>query len=253
MITDYLWHPKTFHCISRQILENNIPNGGLEFPNIERELQAYMVERISQVLKNWQKPWTGMLIFRVGSQLQGIDQRLCNQRTQHSSSLRGNSIWLSLLVAYRKLEDKIVEWENLTLSKIKEPLRIRSPVTDILGEENEKLWSNLAKFSTNPKRIDLNYIIAHKRLPLAKFLADIKVARKDECRLCCKLPETQKHLFYECELIQPLLNTVKEEMKKCRLREELSYEVIVTHKNITKKRVHEVLSIYKQCIWQVHT
>ena len=58
-MASFFWYPKTFHCLNIQTLKNEITEGGLDFPDIETELQAYHLETICDALNNPEKQWVG--------------------------------------------------------------------------------------------------------------------------------------------------------------------------------------------------
>ena len=59
----FFWHPRTFHCINVKVLQNDPKKGGINFPNIESETEAYFLENISIALNHPEKQWVGMLVL----------------------------------------------------------------------------------------------------------------------------------------------------------------------------------------------
>ena len=118
---------------------------------------------------------------------------------------------------------------------------------------SDAMWRNISKSSKLYNRIDLNYLAAHTRLPLASFLASIHVSRSDRCRLCSEAPETQEHLFYHCNIVQELKSTLNRDIARMKTAPKpiRTYLLLMTHTPKVSRDVNELLSIFKQCIWQV--
>jgi len=68
------------------------------------------------------------------------------------------------------------------------------------------------------KRIDLNYMMAHRRLPLADPLRKIGITKDNKCRLCQIKPETLQHLFLQCEMITNLKDKLEKILGKTKVR-----------------------------------
>ena len=51
-MTKFFWHPKTFHCINLKTLQNEPNKGGLNFPDLELEINAYFLETIPTAINH---------------------------------------------------------------------------------------------------------------------------------------------------------------------------------------------------------
>ena len=147
-------------------------------------------------------------------------------------------------------------WEKADFKDIKEALQENVTTTGPDGESNDQIWGNIRNSSKSFKRVDLNFLAAYTRLTLANFLSHICVAKLNECRLCHTAPETQEHLFYGCELIQDLKNILLTDIRRLNRANSkpattLTYPCLMTHTPKLSYEENELLSIYKQCIWQL--
>lgn len=250
LMSTFLWYPKTFHSINRNILQNDIKWGGIDFPNIDLELDAYFLERISIAIGDWTKPWVGMLKYRLGNTLCHAHTNFSCRRTQHTD--KQTAISTIILKAFNIAKNKIMNWEKLDYTKIKTLIKVNIELHHLenLNVNWNKVWQKIRNSSRDRKRIDLNYRIAHRKLPLAHFLTHIGFLRDDRCRLCSNETETQKHLFLECTKVHALKLKVERELTRLtQTPTQITYVTLVTH-DIKGRKQNELLSIYKQCIWQ---
>ena len=189
-----------------------------------------------------------MLKYRLGEKLTNVHQ-IFRSRAKHTKKQTKTS---SLLIqAYEKTEGKNIKWEKTDFSKIKSAIRRNVEIPTPEGVTCKKFWNNIRKSSRSLRRVDLNYLIVHKKLPLAAFLSKIKVTNDDSCRLCLLEPETQEHLFYQCTKIKELKKILNEDLRKSTgIENLLSYDLLVTHLPVQSSHLNEILSIYKQSIWQ---
>ena len=86
-------------------------------------------------------------------------------------------------------------------------------LTSIKYDDYRHLFIILHKAVQNVKLKAFQY-----RLLLGKIVTNIDLkcwgkTDSDLCSLCKKLPETPRHLFYECEIVQPALDYI---IKNCR-------------------------------------
>ena len=251
-MTTFFWAPKTFHCINKETLQNDRKSGGLSFPDIELEIQAYFLENIKIAFTNPEKVWVGMLKYRMGKKMEKIDETIKNKNTKYAPLGQTTLISRITLNALDKIKDNVINWEKINHKKIKKILIENVTTTDTDGNTRNEDCFNIHKSSRNLKRQDLNYLIAHTRLPLALFLSKINVTRNANCRLCDKHPETQEHLFFTCTKIKDLRTKVDQDILKINGTPlHLTYPIITMHVNIKSSQINEILSIYKQCIWQV--
>ena len=181
-----------------KILQNAPKAGGLNFPDIELELQAYFLENITNAIKDKNKQWIGMLKYELGNELRNLDIRLIdeNSRIITKNKEHADIITRTMIDGLRKIKNKVNNWQKLDHQKITKLLRKNVQVTSTAGHADNKSWSRLRRSSKNLKRLDLNYLVANTRLPLANFLSSINVTNNSRCRLCGQEPETQEHLFF---------------------------------------------------------
>ena len=98
----------------------------------------------------------------------------------------------------------------------------------------------------------MNYLVALNRLPLARFLTTINITADPRCRLCHGDEETQLHLFIECPRVQALRTMAESDITRATKKVfTMSYSGVTMHEGIRSMLGHEILSIYKQCVWQV--
>lgn len=239
----FFWYPKTYHAIRLEVLQNQIENGGKNFPNLAKELEAYLTETVAIAAKHPQKSWVGMLRYRQGGLLEDILPKMKNV----ASSKKETRISTTIGSALGKLKGKVDQWEKIDYRKLLYRLKEDVPTTG-----NKEIWKNIGKSSKCFKRVDLNYLIAHERLPLADFLYKKGIAADDKCKLCCKTPETHMHLFYECALIDDLKNKLITELTKANRNNkfELTFHILTRHTPKVAPRINEILSAFKQSIWQ---
>ena len=196
-----------------------------------------------------------MLRYKLGNELRNLDNRLIdeNSRIITKNKEHADIITRTMIDGLRKIKNKVNNWQKLDHQKITELLRKNVQVTSTAGHADNKSWSRLRRSSKNLKRLDLNYLIAHTRLPLANFLSSINITNDSRCRLCGQEPETQEHLFFHCPLIQDLIAITKQDLQILnRSSINLTCSLITMHKNIKfASQMNEIISIFKQCIWQV--
>ena len=109
-MTKFFWHPKTFHCINIKVLENDLRKGGINFPNIEIEIEAYFLETISIAMNHPEKQWVGMLRYRLGEKLKGIlktDQQIV-KLTDKPSPTSDTIIWKAFQITIGNIKN----WEK---------------------------------------------------------------------------------------------------------------------------------------------
>ena len=199
-------------------------------------------------MNNPEKQWVGNFIFRLGNLLNGILPRNRSTKLTDKQSPASSIIQKS----FPKTIGKIPDWEKTDFRTIKKAIKINIQTTGPDGEIGKKIWTNIRKSSRSYKRVDLNYLAAHTRLPLARFLHQKQIARSDKCRLCYKESETQEHLFYTCCLIQELKRLLISDLNKIDgSGNQLTYNLLMTHTPNKSPIVNEYLSIFKQSIWQL--
>ena len=253
IIVAFFWHPKTFHCINAKVLQNSLKVGGLDFPNIDLELQAYFLETIVTAIKSPNKQWLGMMKYKLGNVLKNIDPAFRNRnQIIDTKEKQSTGIFRIIKEGITKIKDRVIDWRKLDHRKLKELLRENVLVTAADDCADSTSWSKLRRSSKNFKRLDLNYLIAHTRLPLAYFLSKINVTKDPKCRLCTNDLETQEHLFLECPCIQEHRNMVERDLETLTGSPSLlTYPLITMHRNVKSSDMNEIISIFKQCIWQV--
>lgn len=243
-MSSFFWYPKTHHPVSVQILQNDIDHGGQNFPNVALELSAYFAETLSLAVKYPEKEWVGMLRYRHGRLLEGI---LPGRKTVEIGTKQSVT---STIVdkALRKLKVKPIDWQKMEYSKLLTRLRENVQVGG-----TPRQWRNMRNSSRVYKRADLNYLIAHNRLPLASFLHKKGIARNDKCRLCNQEPETHQHLFYQCQCIQNvkqmLFDACKNNSRQAKSDVIVTFDLLTWHTPKPPQVLNELLSNFKQCIW----
>ena len=247
IMSSFFWYPKTFHSLNLQTLKNAIEVGGLDFPDLDTELEAYLLEKISVAISHPEKQWVGSFIYRLGRTLNNI-----LPRTRYTK-VTENQTATSMIVqkAFPKTIGKINDWKKMDYKKIRKAIRQNIHTTGPNGNLETKIWKNLRKSSRLYKRIDLNFLAAHNRLPLANFLFQKHIANSNKCRLCQKEPETQEHLFYNCLVIQNVRQKLFNDLNKINFNGNLDYELLITHSQVKSPLVNEYLFIFKQSIWQL--
>lgn len=235
----FIWYPKTYHAISRNTLMNDQHSGGLNFPNVAIELEAYFAESIAIACKHPEKAWVGMTRYRHGETLKDVLPPRKNQvnamKQSKTSSLTNGAL--------EKLKGTIGNWWKMDYGKLYEKIRENVPTAG-----NRQKWNNIRNSSKQTKRVDLNFLIAHDRLPLANPLYQRGIAKNDKCGLCSKCPETFKHLFYDCSIIQELKQKLINELRENRIN--FTLDLLRWHDPKPPPHLSELLSIYKQTIWQ---
>lgn len=237
----FFWYPKNHHPLNLRILQNDVNRGGQNLPNIQLEMETYFIETVSLAANNPEKPWVGMTRYRHGAMLKGILPEQKNTEITKKQSVTSKNVQNAL----QKLEGKIQNWNKMNYSKFLVILKENVPV-----EGREEDWRNIKNSSKNLKRADLNYKIAHGRLPLAEFLERKNITGDNKCRLCRKDPETHLHLFYECQTIQETKMALIVEIKRIDHKfGGLTFEFLTWHKPKVAQKINELLSVFKQCIW----
>lgn len=236
------WYPKKYHPISTQTLQREVGRGGQNFPDIENELRAYYVETIAIAERNPQKPWVGMVKYRHGRLLRKILQISKYTCITEEQSATSRIVHETLEV----LEGKVATWGKMDFGKLLEKLRENEP-----GIGTQKKWLNIHRSSKNPRQVELNYQLAHERLPVGDYLVRTNISKDDKCRLCRKEVETHKHLFYDCETIQSLKGILKNEFRKlCKSGSELHFEQMVWHTPKLSSKMSKRISDFKHAIWR---
>ena len=70
--------------------------------------------------------------------------------------------------------------------------------------------------------------------------------------MCHTDDETQLHLFVQCPKVQELRTIVENDIKRASGSSfTLSYSSVTMHSKIRSTAAHEILSIYKQSVWQI--
>ena len=245
-MANFFWYPKRHHCVNIQTLKNEREAGGMDFPDLEIEMEAYYLENIANALKHPEKQWVGMLQYRLGKLLEDI---LPKNRFRKVTDIQSPSSSI-IKKAFPKAVGKIQNWSETDFRKIKKVIRENVNVTGPNGKNEGKIWMNIKKSSKSYKRVDLNYLAAHTRLPLANFLYQKGISKSNLCRLCYKVPETQQHLFFECCTIQDLKQILISDLRK-NSGIQLTYDVLMTHTPVKSSYANEIMSIFKQSIWQL--
>lgn len=241
-MTAFFWFPKKYHPISLKTLQNDYKNGGQNFPDVVAELKAYLMETVATAATHPQKQWVGMMRYRHGSLLKDIlpKQKNCIYTRKQSAT---SAIVQETL---EKMQG-ITTWEDMNYKKLLIMIRENIPT---VGREDQ--WKNVRKSSRRFKRLDLNYMIAHQRLPLAEFLIKTGIAKNEKCSLCFQEIQTHKHLFYDCSMITDLKQQMIKDLQKGSKtgKIDLTYDLLIWHTPKLTPFSNEVISAYKTSIWQ---
>lgn len=142
---------------------------------------------------------------------------------------------------------KIRNWRKVTIKKLKSVIRQNSEVKTGAVPMTADKWRNVKYASKNRKRSELNYLMAHERLPLADFLE--KIGKSDvDCKLCQKERETQYHLFYECTETKETQNKLSNLARTFKVKN-VPYALLVSHTPKVNATLNEAMSIYKESVW----
>jgi hypothetical protein len=229
-MSNFFWYPKRYHAVSRETLQKNENHGGLDFPHLQVELAAYITETIAIAIRHPEKQWVGMLRYTMGDKLKDLLPTIKNEKHSAKQKKTSTLMRISLIT----LESRVKKWQDMDVKKLKKMLM--KPETG-----KTEIWKNIKNSSRSYRRVDLNYLIAHDRLPLGAWLHSKKITDDEKCRLCRKHTETRKHLFFDCEKIQVLKNETIRDM---------TYDALIWHTPKLPNKYNELLSVYKQCIWQ---
>lgn len=247
-LATFFWYPKKYRPVSLKTLQNEVSMGGLDFPNIETELQAYHLENVNISMTRPEKQWLGMFFFQYGKMLEKLIPR--NKKMKYETQERRQNILTSDVL--QKAMAKITNWTKTDFGKIRRAIRVNVDIKDNWGEGPEKLWPSIRNSSRNYKRMDLNYLVAHARLPVKNFLEKIKVTQNNQCVLCENEIETHEHLFWCCTKVQNLKGILEKDLcNGIGGKTNQTFKIIATHLPKMKPTVNELISIYKQTIWQV--
>ena len=178
-------------------------------------------------------------------------RELLNDKSNHRN---GKMTEISRIITktYDEAKGTIRNWAKASFTNIKAAIRTNKQIQIEEERVDSAIWKKQWYSSRNYKRVDLNFLIAHNRLPLARFLTKIKVTTDATCRLCKKQDETQRHIFLECSLIAGLKMQLKNDLTKIPGGKfDLTYELLRTHSPKWNTETNEYVSIYKQTIWQV--
>ena len=66
LILKYLWDPRKYAPLKKEVIKNELSRGGLNFPDVTILSKAYLIMRIPELLKNPLKVWSGTFIYHVG-------------------------------------------------------------------------------------------------------------------------------------------------------------------------------------------
>lgn len=246
-LVQFFWFPKKYCPVSTRVLKNDKKTGGLDFPDIQLELEAYHLDQVAQALKDPSKPWAGMLKFRAGEAIAAATGAAPNRREIRAPPEGRNAKIATICKNLEKIQNE-VNWYKVTLKQLKAAIRenVELPKSDFLMPETA--WTNVINSSRYRKRVELNYLLAQNRMPLGPFLTKIGKTDTTNCKLCDRHPESQRHLFYECRQIQETLNKLKAYAKTHGVKL-LTYEMVISHTPKLKKHLSEAISIYKESIW----
>jgi hypothetical protein len=219
-------------------------------PDIDEELQAYWIERLLIGLRDPNKQWAGIMRYKFGDALREIDSNLPTlgnfQKHEKRSLITNSAIDGMMMIA-----GKVNKWDNLDYSRIKKLLKANVAVKGEV-EMGEEGWSKIASSSRNLRRVDINFLIAHGRLPLAAYLNKINVTPDPRCKLCGEENETHRHAFYECKIVLPLFKLMNTLINKYeRSTGKITYNAMISHSGIKTRKGNEVVSSYKHTIWQI--
>jgi exonuclease III len=247
-ITKFIWHPKTMSMIAYNTLQNEIPFGGQNMPNLNVINRAILAERIVKVNQG-NKPWKGMFIYRVGMSLRDLDSDFCSPRYAHSISRTNNHD--IIIDVYNELKTEITDWTKETFKTIKRRLHKNNEYPKRTMRNFTDTWVCINRATSDRKARDLCYLVAHDSLPIATVLANRGINIFNDCKLCGKEKETIRHLFIHCTEIKALKLKIEKGMKILNGRT-LGEEEIIFHEGRIKmkKKENRIVAAFKQSIWQ---
>lgn len=242
----FFWFPKKYSPVSTRVLQNGIAAGGLDFPDITLELEAYQLELVGQAIKTPEKPWVGMLKYRAGKEMASTTNT--NPARGEIHACYKNKIAKLLDNLVQKTEGKTMNWSKVTVKKLKTQIQQNVPVPKTDIEVTPDMWRNIHNSSGIRKRTELNYLMAHGRLPLAEFLSKIGKIEDGKCHLCGREKETQRHLFYNCTAIRDIRSLLEKFAGRQGVKN-LTYETVIRHTPKMNRSTNEAISIFKECVW----
>ena len=244
-INDFFWYPKKMKMIAYDTLQNDVDHGGLNLPNLDVINEAILTERIHKVL-NWNPPWTGQFIYRLGFRLRNIKPDFSSSKYKHT--FKCTEIGEVIKSTYNKINHKVMDWTRENFASLKLKIHQNMAYKKDSNRNYDNTWQIIQNSTSKRKQKDINYLLAHNALPLTSVLVSRGLKIKNECQLCGSEAETRRHLFMKCKYITDTLKYLQSVIGRTLSEEELIY-----HEGNQKmrKKENQYVSDFKQTVWTI--
>ena len=254
----FLWGERKYEPIARKVMQNNIEEGGINFPDIKTKVKAFLVHRITEICIDDAKQWKGLFIYRLGFTVRQIIPEYALNTYAHT--FKHTKIHEQIKEGLDKIKEETRDWKKETIKsmtvKLKEPNKTPNIEAKLPERDFQGTWAKIDKSSKINKRIDWNYLAAHRALPTGDWLKHRNLLIKPKCIFCKRDVESATHIFVECPGTQDIRREGKEIIKRITGKNiEMNEGNVIYFDDleIWEERGMEIISIIKQSIWQVRT
>lgn len=235
--------------IRYDILQNTIEDGGIKAPNLKLDQKALLLERVAKVAKNENKPWAGLLKYRLAASLRDAHPTFKTQNQVNlTRTFKQTEESTEIQVCYNKVKEKIKDWEKQDYKKLKKVLYEKTEVPHQKDRNWKKTWVNINKSTPSKKKKQLNYLIAMRKVILGEYWRKQgQTLQSTYCKMCDDKQEleTIEHTFVHCKWIQ----NFKQQIERL-LNLKLNEEEILYHEGKIKETKHtRAITNFKAAIY----
>ena len=191
----FLWGKRNYEPIKRKVMKNSIKEGGVDFPDIKTKIRALLVHRVTEIISDRTKTWEGLFIYRLGYTVRDIIPEYARNIYAHTLTL--TKINKQIREALIEIKGKIKDWGKESVKSLTQKLRCEREVPNIetkLRTKNfEGIWEKIDQSSKIKKRVEWNYLAAHRALPTGDWLNERNIRVNVKCISCGGREESVAH------------------------------------------------------------
>ena len=209
----FFWN-SDHECLKREVLYNDVENGGFKLVNIIVKLNSLNVMHVKRLLSLYGSSecpnWCYYAVYWLGYSMRQYDERMASNLLLHSPVMP--LFYRNVLCVFRKFVELSPDFDliNLTTKSvycvlIREVIMQPPIMTVFPNIDFKQLWRNINNCILQNNVKNFLFKLSHRILYTGDYLQKICQEKNCmKCLFCNSVGETPLHLFFTCNFVRPL-------------------------------------------------